>query len=68
MLAEPGWVDRALVIAVFTVPPASIFIYLVLREWLYLRRWKRRYQTEEDSLREEGFPPGPPRPPPSIGP
>jgi hypothetical protein len=49
------------VIAVFVVPPASIFLYLCLREWLLWKRWKRGMQAEKEASAAEGFPPpGPP--------
>jgi hypothetical protein len=54
---ESGLVDRALVIAVFVVPPASIFLYLCLREWLLWKRWKRGLKAEEEASAAEGFPP-----------
>jgi hypothetical protein len=54
---ESGLVDRALVIAVFVVPPASIFLYLVLREWLLWKRWRRASQATAEAERAEGFPP-----------
>lgn len=55
------YLDVALVLLLFWVPPAGVFITLILREIGRLRRERRKDQTEAETMAAEGFPPpGPP--------
>jgi hypothetical protein len=55
------YLDVALVLLLFWVPPAGVFITLALREIGRLRRERRKDQAEAEAMAAEGFPPpGPP--------
>jgi len=65
---EASWRDVLGVLALFLGLPSACFLCFILREWRRLRRERDLDRLEAESLRDEGFSPGPPRPPPSSEP
>lgn len=57
---EVRWWDVLGVLAVFWLPGATIWMILGWRAYRELRRQRDLDRLEADSLREEGFSPGPP--------
>jgi len=47
-------------IGLFVGTPATVFLALVVKHVLRVRRQRNRDRTEAQSMSEEGYPPGPP--------
>jgi hypothetical protein len=45
---------------VFVGTPAALFVALVVKHAVKLRRQRSRDRAEAESMSEEGYPPGPP--------
>lgn len=60
------WITVAVSLGLFWLPAVALFIAFVWREMARLRRDREALKREAESLRDEGYPPGPPHPPPPI--
>jgi len=47
-------------IGVFVGVPSVLFVVLVVREFRRVRRQRRAWRDEDQTVQEEGSPPGPP--------